>query len=173
MTKQIQSISPNIPQPTKGMPKWAKKYLNALERTEGALVRASELSGLSYSTTYKARIAYPDFGQAVSEIKREWDSRHLAMLEDVSLAQALKPGCTTERIFRMKAFDHKYRDKQPAVQVAPISILVNFTPPKHRGTDESKEITADAEIQEIPSRTSRRRHSGANILREDDVDLAI
>ena len=74
----------------------------------------------------------------------------------------------------MKALDpSKYREKQQVLPAGPVNIMIGFTPPKHIGMDRSKEITADAEVQEITSRASRGRHSGADILSEDDVDLDI
>jgi len=176
MDDQIQSISPNIPQPKKGMPKWASAYLEALEQTQGVLTAAAKLINLTYSAVYKARRAYPDFDNVVTEIKAEWDSKHLDELEEISIVQAKKPGCMTERFFNMKALNpSKYRDtRQQGLQVGPVNILIGFTPPRHRGgMDESKEITADAAVQEIPSRASRGRNSEANILSEDDVDLDI
>ncbi len=107
MTKEIQPVSPNLPRPKKGMPEWATDYLEALNKTEGVLTKAAELIGKDYSTTYKARLNFPDFAKAVDEIKAEWDSKHLALLDEVSLTQAMKPGCVTARIFRMKAYDPK------------------------------------------------------------------
>lgn len=175
MNDQIQPISPNIPQPKKGMPRWAPDYLKALEQTQGALTAAAKLVSLTYSAVYKARRAYPDFDKAVAEIKAEWDSKHLDELEEISIIQAKKPGCMTERFFNMKALNpSRYRDtRQLALQSGPINIILGFTPPRHRaGTemDEFKEIEVDAEVQ-IPSRASRGRHSGVDIL--DDVDLDI
>ena len=156
------------------MPKWAPAYLKALPKVEGVLTAAAKLVNLTYSAVYKARRAYPDFDKVVTEIKAEWDSKHLDELEEISIVQAKKPGCMTERFFNMKALNpSKYREKQQALQVAPVNILIGFTPPKHIGMDKSKEIKADAEVQEIPSRASRGRNSGADILSEDDIDLDI
>jgi len=154
------------------MPKWASAYLETLQQTQGVLTAAAKIVNLSYSAIYKARRAYPDFDKVVTEIKAEWDSRNLDELEEISIAQAKKPGCTTERFFNMKALaPDKYRERQQAVQVGPLSIILEFTPPTVPGMDKSKEIKTDA--QEIPSSTSRGRHSGVDILGEDDVDLDI
>ena len=98
--------------PEKGMPVWATEYLIALDKAEGYLAKAAKMIGKSYSTTYKARLANADFFNVVEKMKAEWDSRHLAELEEISMTQAKKPGNVTERIFNMKALNPaKYRDK--------------------------------------------------------------
>ncbi len=112
MTKEIQPSNPNLPQPKKGMPEWGPDYLEALKKAKGVLHVAAKLVSLTYSAVYKARRVYPELDKAVDEIKAEQDSLDLAMLEDVSINQAMKPGCSVERFFQLKALNPaKYREK--------------------------------------------------------------
>ena len=112
MTGEIQPINSQPLLPKKGMPKWGSDYLDALHRAEGVLTAAAGLIGKDYSTTYKARLAYPDFAKAVDEITGECDSRHLSELEHISMTQAMKPGNVTERIFQLNALKpEKYRPR--------------------------------------------------------------
>jgi len=53
-------------------------------------------------------------------------------LSRLSINQAKKPGCTTERIFQLKALNpHKYRDRSPQ-QATQINLIVSGTNPKDR-----------------------------------------
>ena len=114
-------------QTEKGMPEWGPEYLIALDKAEGYLAKAAKMIGKSYSTTYKARLASNDFFNAVEKMKAEWDSRHLAELEEISMTQAKKPGNVTERIFNMKSLaPHKYRDKHIETKVGKITIVYGF-----------------------------------------------
>ena len=112
------------------MPEWAPDYLEALNQAKGVLTKAAELIGKDYSTTYKAGLNYPYFAKAVDVLKAEWDSRHLAELEDISMQQAKKPGNVTERLFTMKALaPEKYRDLRTVPGPGNIKIVLGYQIP--------------------------------------------
>ena len=152
------------------MPEWAPDYLGALSRAEGVLTRATQLIGKDYSTTYKARLAYPDFAKAVDEIRGESDSRHFSELENISIIQAMKPGNITKRIINLKALNPgKYREKKTAQFNAPIHITFGFQMPEitcMQPSDSDVEIQ-DAEFQE----TRKKRRLSGDTLSEDDLDI--
>jgi len=84
-------------------------------------------------------------------MKAEWDSRHLAELEEISMTQAKKPGNITERIFNMKALaPHKYRDKHSETKVGKITVRYGFTvgPDKPTGEqiDGQYEVSKSGEV---------------------------
>ena len=167
MTKEIQPVSPSLPQPKKGMPEWGPDYLEALKKAKGVLYVAAKLVSLTYSAVYKARRVYPELDKAIDEIKAEQDSLALAKLEDISLTQAMKTGCVTERIFRMKAYDHKYREK--TIQgPGNINIVMGYQIPPTPGRNfpvGAKII--DAEVEE----GAVTRLGVSDILTEDDLDI--
>lgn len=47
-TEEIQPATTDLPQPKKGMPKWAPDYLDALNQREGFKNKAGELIGQDY-----------------------------------------------------------------------------------------------------------------------------
>ena len=173
MTKEIQSASPNLPQPKKGMPDWAPDYLEALNQAEGVKTKVAELINLSYSTVYKATLSYPDFARAVDEIKAERDSQNLAELEEISMIQAKKPSNVTERLFNMKALTHeKYRDLRTVPGPGNINIVLGYHIPDTPRTNipvDAKIIDADVE-KEGPKTFSRGKMS---ILTDDEVDIDV
>ncbi len=170
MTKEIQPVSPTLPQPKKGMPEWESDYLEALKKAKGVLHVAAKLVSLTYSSVYKARRVYPDLDKAVAEIKAEQDSLALAKLEDISLPQAMKPGCVTERIFRMKAYDHKYREKT-FQGPGNITIILGHPIPRHDEVQAgAKIIDADVEEGEGHKTTGNGKMS---ILSDDEVEIDV
>ena len=177
MTHDIQLAKSNLPQPKKRMPEWGSDYLAALYETKGELIRAAKIVGKDYSTTYKARLNYPDLAQKVDEIKRECDSHNLAALEEVSMIQAMKPGNMTERFFNMKALDSKYRDH--AIPTPPtINIVVGFTigkdTPSFAGpTQVNDRIPEDYEVLEETKSVVRHKHLADNVLLDEDIDIDI
>ncbi len=146
------------------MPEWGPAYLAALDEAQGSYVGAAKLMGKSYDQVYYARQKCEILAREVEQIKAKWDSHHLALLEDVSLAQAMKPGCFPERAFRMKRFDPSYRDRQQGLQVGGINIVFGFT---MSGRDEQK--------MEIPAKVlptnGRNRQADSDILSDEDLDF--
>ncbi len=175
MSTDIQPASSNLPQQKQGMPDWGAEYLKALQKAEGALVKAARMIGINYPTTYKGRLRYPDLDKAVIEIKAEWDSKHLAMLEEVSLTQALKPGCFPERAFRMKAHDDRYKDKHISGPGS-INIILGFSiggngrPKTLEISPAGREIT-DAEVEEESPKPKKGRRASIDVLTEDELDV--
>ncbi len=171
MTKEIQPDSPSLPQPKKGMLEWAPDYLEALKKAKGVLYAAAKLVNLSYSAVYKSRLAYPDFDKAVAEINAGQDSFDLAMLEEISLTQAMKPGNVTERIFRMKTYDPKYRDLRTVPGLGNIKITLGYHIPATPRTNipvDTKII--DADVEEGPKTTGDGKMS---ILSDDEVEIDV
>ena len=184
MTGVIQPISQNIPTPKKGMPEWGPEYLIALDKAEGHLAKASKMIGKTYAVTYKARMAESGlFFNAVAKITDQWDSRHLAELEEVSMTQAKKPGNITERLFNMKALNPgKYREK-----ATPISPVINITvgyqmgpdPPRfghvvdpENEHDLSQPVQVGYEvIEETDPPVAPTRDTPDNVLSEGDIDI--
>lgn len=125
MTDAIQSLPQErmaVP-----MPDWGGDYLEALDKAQGSHSKAARILGKSYDQIYRARQKCERLAREIEEIKERWRSFHLAELEDVSMAQAMKPGCTTERIFRMKQLDPSYRDRQQGLQIGGITVNWGFT----------------------------------------------
>ena len=87
----------------KDAPPWANAALEATLDNGGYIGLAAESVGLTRGQVYMAGHNFPEFQKALSQIKAYWDWVHLEGLEKVSLTQANKAGCTTERFFQMKA----------------------------------------------------------------------
>lgn len=161
-----------------GMPEWGPEYLIALDKAEGHLLKASKMIGKSYSTTYKARMAESGlFFNAVAKITDQWDSRHLAELEEVSMTQAKKPGNITERLFNMKALNPgKYREK-----ATPMSPVINITVGYQMGPDQprfGRVVDPDNEHDfsqqvdyEVIEETPVARVIPDNVLSAGDIDI--
>lgn len=174
MTEAIQPTGSNLPERKKGMPPWAGDYLEALERAQGTKTAAAKLIGKDYSTVYKSMQVYLDFARAVEKLKAYWDSKNLDELESISIAQAKKPGCITERFFNMKAIaPDRYRDRSIGAQVGVISITlgVHVPPPP----DFSQAVPP--QTQEIPAQVTvvstngKSRPAVDEILNDEDLDF--
>ena len=172
MTEAIQPTGSNLPQVKKGMPPWAGDYLEALERTQGTKTAAAELIGKDYSTVYKSMQVYSDFAKAVAKLKAYWDSKNLDELEAISIVQAKKPGCTTERFFNMKALaPDRYRDRSVGGQLTAINITLGVVVPmapdfSKLALDQSREIPANA-AEVMPANGK----SGEDILSDEDLEV--
>ena len=174
MTEAIQPTGSNLPERKKGLPPWGGDYLVALERAQGTKTKAAEIIGKDYSTVYKSMQTYLDFARAVDNLKAYWDSKNLDELESISMIQAKKPGCVTERFFNMKAIaPDRYRDRSVGGQVTAISIVLGVAVPK--APDFSQAVLPPT--QEIPaevtvvSTNSRSRPAGDEILSDEDLDF--
>ena len=169
MSHEIQPASSNLPQQKKVMPNWGLDYLAALNRAEGGLTLAAELIGKDYSTTFKGRLNYPELGEAVDELKREWDSHNLEILESISIQQAMKPGNMTERFFNMKALDSKYRDH--AIPTPPtINIVVGFTIGKDTPSFAGPVTEIPAQVVGT-KKLSKRGRKASDVLTDEDLDV--
>ena len=131
----VATPTPRLPynkSPLKGMPLWGPDFIAAMVQAEGYKIKAAGLIGMSYKGVYDALIRYPELSQAVDRIRAYYDSQHLAELEDLSITQALKPGCTIERLFQLKAHDpQRYREKsQPGM----VNFQINFGFPTPSGS---------------------------------------
>lgn len=130
--------------PLKGLPPWGSDYLVAMVTAEGYKIKAAGLIGMSYKGVYDALVRYPELSRAVDEIRVYYDSQHLAQLEDLSIRQALKPGCTIERLFLLKAHDPaRYREKSQA-QAINFQINFGFPTPDAGGAIEASYTTQPA-----------------------------
>ncbi len=129
------------------MPDWGAAYLNALDQNEGFHGKSVEVLGLSWNQVYYARTKCDEFSKAVEEVRDRWRSNHLDKLENISMTQAMKPGCVTERLFRMKQLDPTYRDKQGGTGPGGIRIILGFDMDAGgRKRTSRKKITASAEV---------------------------
>ena len=109
------------------MPAWGGDYLEALDNAQGSHPVAIKVDDKSYHQIYRERRNCEQFALAVEEIRARWDSYHLALLEDVSLREALKPKNFHERQFRMKKFDPRYRDRGSQPNIGGLTIIFGFT----------------------------------------------
>lgn len=167
MNDVIQPTGSELAQPRKGMPDWAANYLEALEKTGGLKVEAAKLIGKSYSAVYKASREYHDFAQEVDRLKAYLDSKTLDELEGLSITQARKPGCITERILQLKRLDPaNYREKS---QPQGANFIINFGFPVPTDVNAgSREIPAAAEVVGSIARKPRKKLARP-ILTEEDL----
>jgi hypothetical protein len=109
-----------------------EQYLQYLGDCGGYITLAAKNMGFVHSTVNYAMKSDFLFEQAVRAIKDYHMEERLDTLEDLSVNQAKKAGCTTERIFQLKALNpHKYRDRAPQ-QATQINLIVSGTNPKDR-----------------------------------------
>ncbi len=127
------------------MPDWGKSYLAALDQNEGYHGKSVKVMGLSWSQVFLAKQKCEQFARVVEEIREKWRGSHLDQLENISMEQAKKPGCITERIFRMKQLDPTYRDKQGVAGSGGIRVVFGFDMGDKKPR---KEITANFSIEE-------------------------
>ena len=126
------------------MPDWGADYLKAFDQGGGSHSKGLKVMGLSWDQVFLARQKCEAFDKAISQIKERWREINLNELERISMEQAMKPGCITERIFRMKQLDPSYRDKQ-GISSGGIRIVLGFD--MHPGGKRKElEITANAKI---------------------------
>ena len=136
---------------------------------------AAKLVSLTYSAVYKARRVYPELDKAIDEIKAEQDSPAHAKLEDISLTQAVKPGNVTERIFRMKAYDPKYRDLRIIPGPSNISIIFGLRIPESPGRNIPLNVkVTDAGVEEGEGpKTIGKGNGKMSILSDDEVEIDV
>lgn len=157
------------------MPPWAGDYLEALERAQGTKTAAAKLIGKDYTTIYRSMQVYQDFARAVEKLKAYWDSKNLDELEEISIAQAKKPGCTTERFFNMKAIaPDRYRDRSTGMQGGAINITLGVAVPMEPDFSQvvlppNQEIPA-AEAEVLPT-NGRSGPVGDDLLSDEDLDF--
>ena len=126
------------------MPDWGADYLVVFDEGGGSHSKGMKVMGLSWNQVFLARQKCEAFSKAVDQIKEKWRAINLDELERISMEQAMKPGCVTERFFRMKQLDPSYRDKQ-GISTGGIRIVLGFD--MHPGGKRKElEITANAKI---------------------------
>jgi len=109
-----------------------EQYLQYLGDVGGYITLAAKKMGFNHVSVNYAMKNDALFEQAVRAIKDYHQEERLDALEELSINQAKKPGCTTERIFQLKALNpHKYRDRSPQ-QATQINLIVSGTNPKDR-----------------------------------------
>jgi len=109
-----------------------EQYLQYLGDCGGYITLAAKNMGFNYISVNRAMKGDALFEQAVRAIKDYKMEERLDTLEELSINQAKKAGCTTERIFQLKALNpHKYRDRAPQ-QATQINLMVSGTSPKDR-----------------------------------------
>ena len=174
MTETIEPTGSSMRERKTGMTAWAEGELAALERAQGTKTAAAGLIGKDYSTVYKSMQVYQDFERAVDKLKAYWDSKNLDELESISMIQAKKPGCITERFFNMKAIaPDRYRDRSVGGHVTAISIVLGVAVP--RAPDFSQPVPPPTqEIQAqvtVVSPNGRSRPGRAGIRRDEDLEF--
>lgn len=109
-----------------------EEYLQHLGDCGGYITLAAKNMGFTHTSVGYAMKTDALFEQAVRAIQDYHQQERLDSLEELSVNQAKKAGCTTERIFQLKALNpHKYRDRSPQ-QATQINLMVSGTNPKDR-----------------------------------------
>ncbi len=141
MTQEIQSFGKSLPteseekkehlslipvEPNPRWPSWAIDFLKArLEVTTDK--EAAAMVDRTYQSVYEACLRYSDLEVALQRVREYQDRVVVALMEEPTIARAIKSDPAdrmsgTLAMFHLKARDEKYRDKQ-ALRPPTINIL--------------------------------------------------
>lgn len=111
-----------------------EEFLKTMVDCNGFPSIAAKKMGFYYGSIQYAMKKDPMFSQAIDVLRKSFTQERLDGLEEMSFTQAAKAGCTTERIFQLKAHDpDKYRDKQQNTNTQ-VNVMVSGITPKDRAS---------------------------------------